>query len=432
MNLLVIFTDQQHKEALGRVNPLYQTPHLNALADDGVLFTNAYSNNPLCGPFRGCLMTGLMTCHNGLKANNLPLPEGVPTLAGQLRHQGWQTGFVGKWHLGGRGNDPIPQDIRGGFERFNGYQMYNGFDPAEPYRNQVIFYDEANTAHRYQEHRTEVTTRLALDMLDTMARDSRPFCMVVGYQAPHYPEQPAPEYEALYRDVAFPVDAEAAAVEPYTPTFNPRSPEDRAQCPDFRRYGGRMAEYKRLYAAMVSQVDHGVGRILQSLKEHGLYDDTMIVYTSDHGDMQGSHGLTNKGVPYELSAGIPMIVRYPGGRRHCRSPLLVAGIDIFATAMELAGADNTGDGRSFLAYVQGRSDAPVNDFIISESLIGQQPWRMIRTGPYKLVVSYPDHQPLMLFHLDDDPGERHNLLAEGLADPGLVVRLTAKLREAVG
>lgn len=431
MNLLVIFTDQQHKEALGRVNPLYQTPHLDALADDGVLFTNAYSNNPLCGPFRGCLMTGLMTSHNGLKANNLPLPEGVPTLAGQLKAQGWQTGFVGKWHLGGKGNDPIPRELRGGFEHFNGYQMYNGFDPAEPYRNQVVFHDDDSVPHHYQEHRTEVTTRLAISMLDAMAADSRPFCLVVGYQAPHYPEQPSPAYEALYRDTVFPVDDEAAAVEPYTPTFNPRSPEDRSQCPDFRRYGGSMAEYKRLYAAMVSQVDDGVGRILQALKARGLYEDTMIVFTSDHGDMQGSHGLTNKGVPYELSAGIPLIVRCPGGRRNCRTPLLVSGIDIFATAMALAGTDNTGDGRSFLAYVQGRSDASVNDFIISESLIGQQPWRMIRTGPYKLVVSCPDSAPLMLFNLDDDPGERRNLLAEGLADPDLVARLTAALRKAV-
>lgn len=412
MNLLIIFTDQQHKYALGRMDPLYQTPHLNALADDGVLFTNAYSNNPLCGPYRGCLMTGLLTSHNGLNLNNMRLPYGVPTLAGTLRERGWQTGFVGKWHLGGAGTDPIPPELRGGFEHFKAYQMYNGFNPEPPYCNRVAFYDENTVEHIYSEHRTEVTTRLACEMLDGMAESQQPFCMVVGYQAPHYPEQPLPEYETLYKNVCFPVSPEAQGVEPYTPTYNPPSSQDRAQCPDYQRYGGNMAEYKRLYAAMVSQVDHGVGELVKCLQKHRIYDDTLIIYTSDHGDMQGSHGMVNKDVPYEMSAGVPFIVRCPNGRKDCRSELLVSGVDIFATVMEAAGISKHSDGHSFLSYVKGSSNEAIQEWIISESLHGDRAWQMIRDRQYKLVVSYPEHKPLMLFDMLADPAENHNLLDE--------------------
>lgn len=410
MNLLIIFTDQQHKYALGKRNTLYKTPHLDTLADDGVLFRNAYSNNPLCGPFRGCLMTGLLTSHNGLNVNNMPLPADTPALARQLRDHGWQTGFVGKWHLGGRGTEPIPENIRGGFEHFKGYQMFNGFDPQQPYCNRVAFYDEDDVEHLYQEHRTEVTTKLAREMLLQMAQSPQPFCMVVGYQAPHYPEQPLPAYEAMYQATEFPLTDEEAATEPYTPTFNPRSPADRSLCPDFQRYGGNMAEYKRLYAAMVSQVDHGVGELIAALRSCGKYDDTMIVFTSDHGDMQGSHGMVNKDNPYEMSAGVPMIIRMPGGRQHCISDHLISGIDIYASAMALAAITNDRDGQNFLPYVSGQTDAPFNECIISESLHGQNPWQMIRTDRHKLVVSWPEHQPQALFDMLTDPDERINLL----------------------
>lgn len=315
----------------------------------------------------------------------MPLPPDRPTLAGQLRARGWQTGFVGKWHLGGRGAEPIPVEKRGGFERFRGYQMYNGYDPAPPYCNRVAFFDEENVEHVYREHRTEVTTRLAEHMLREKAAEARPFCLVVGYQASHDPEQPLPACEQLYRDVTFPVDEQGLDVEPYTPTFKPPSPSDRSLCPDYRRYGGSMAEYKRLYAAMVSQVDHGMGMLLETLKATGHWDDTLVIYTSDHGDMQDRHGLVNKGVPYEMSVDIPMLVRCPGGARSVCSDALVQG-----------------DGRG-----------EIHDYVVSESFQGSRSWKMIRTARYKLVVTGEELAPQLLFGMLQDPGEERNLLLDG-------------------
>ena len=428
MDILLIFSDQQHKYALGKVDPQYLTPNLDRLAEEGVLFTSAYSNNPVCGPFRGCLMTGQYTTHCKVYKNNEPLPEGVPTIASTLRRMGWQTAFTGKWHLGGKGNNPIPEALRGGFERFSGYQCYNGFEPSPPFSNEVVFYDEENRAHPYQIHRTEATTQNAQVQLRSMCRDHRPFFCMVGYQAPHYPEQPSPKFAELYRDVEFSKPPDYQDTEPYTPTFNPPSPKDRSQDPDYRSYGGNMAEYRKLYAAMVSQVDDGVGRIIDELKQQSRYENTMIIYMSDHGDMQGSHGLTNKCVPYEKSAGIPLIIRMPKGLKGQRCSALVSGVDVSASILDAAGVElpKGCDGISLLPLVTGEGPL-LRDFVITESTQGAKKWRMIRQGPYKLVTSFEGYVPELLFDMEKDPYEMENILNQ--AEHGLVQGLLHTLKQ---
>lgn len=428
MNILVIFSDQQHKYALGRVCPQFITPNLDALADDGVLFTQGYSNNPVCGPYRGCLMTGLYTSHCRVYDNCMPLPDFAPALAEVMGGAGYETSFVGKWHLGGNGQGPIERELRGGFKRFIGYQCYNGFDPRPPYNNDVCFADEDNVEHHLNEHRTDATTDIAIARLNDLSQAGKPFLMVVGYQAPHYPEQPSDEYARLYDGVVFDKTPDYQPVEPYTPTFSPFSPRPFDACPDYQRYGGDMDEYQRLYAGLVSQVDAGVGRIVAELKRLKLYEDTLIVYTSDHGDMQGSHGLKNKCYPHEKSAGVPFIVRMPGGRRHEISPELISGVDIFPTALELAGIepDFPLDGRSFAGYMRGDASS-INDYIISEYVLGKLPWRMIRTPQYKLVVTMDDYRPISLFDMPADPWELCNL-KDDPAMAGVISELTGILR----
>ena len=309
-----------------------------------------------------------------------------------------------------------------------GYQCYNGFDPNPPYNNDVFFYDEQNVRHSYKKHRTEVTTDLAVEKLRLMCRENRPFFAVVGYQAPHYPEQPSPEYAALYEGVEFDKTPDYKEIDPYTPTFSPRSPRPFENCPDYRRYGGNMAEYKRLYAALCTQVDAGVGRIIDTLKELGVYDDTLIIYTSDHGDMQGSHGLKNKGYPYEKSAGVPFVVRCPGGRKGVVSDALVSAVDIYPTLLEAAGIKRHEglDGCSLLKYLKGE-ESKVQDYIISEYALDGS-WRMIRTPKYKLVCTLDDYSPLALYDMEQDQYEMSDL--KGLPEYADVIReLTAILKE---
>jgi arylsulfatase A-like enzyme len=428
LNILVIFSDQQHKYALGKRDEKFITPNLDRLCEEGVLFRNGYSNNPVCGPYRGCLMTGQFTSRSGMTHNGDPLPENVLPLAQALRDSGYQTCFVGKWHLGSEGDNSIPEEQRGGFEHFVGYQCYNGFDPNPPHNNDVFFYDEQNVRHTYQKHRTEVTTDLTVEKLRLLCRKKRPFFAVVGYQAPHYPVQPSPEYAALYEGVEFDKTPDYEEIDPYTPTFSPRSPRPFEKCPDYQRYGGNMAEYKRLYAALCTQIDAGVGRIVDTLKELGVYDDTLIIYTSDHGDMQGSHGLKNKGYPYEKSAGVPFIARIPGGRRGVVSDLLVSAVDIYPTALEVAGLERHEelDGCSLLKYLKGEENK-TQDYIISEYAL-DSPWRMIRTPKYKLVCTLDDYSPLALYDMEQDEYEMRDL--KELPEYADVIRkLTAVLKE---
>jgi arylsulfatase A-like enzyme len=407
-NVLFIFSDQQHKYALGKTDPVYRTPSLDHLCEDGVCFSHAYSSNPVCGPYRGCLMTGLMTCRNGVDHNNDPLPEGNPLLAEEYNAAGYETGFVGKWHLGGKGAGPIPENLRGGFTHFIGYQCYNGFDPAPPYNNDVTFYDESDRPWHIPIHRTQATTEFGIQMLNRFSESGKPFFLMVGYQAPHYPEQPLKEFELLYKESDF--DSPEPQPEPYTPTFNPRSPSNREECPDYRRYGGRMAKYKQLYAAMVSQIDAGVGRLIETLKRLNLYDNTVIIYTSDHGDMQGSRGLTNKCLPYEKSAGVPLIVHMPGGISGRTLSVPVDTTDLFATLSNIIGNQYCGDGQSLLSLLKGDTGSFDGKNAVSMYTIGQSPWAMLVQNGYKLIVSYPSLKSVELYDVSADPEERCNLV----------------------
>jgi len=419
-NLLFIFTDQQHRYALGCMdNPNVETPHLDRLAQRGVLFRRCYSNDPICGPFRGTLMTGQYSSRCGVTDNGKPLPQGTTTFADAFRAGGYQTSWVGKWHLGGNGNGPIPESLRGGFQRFQGYQCYNGF-----YRD-VCFYDEHDQEHRFEYHRTDVTTDLALSELERLKGRGHPFLLMMSYQAPHYPEQPAPEYAARYAGRAVVRRPNCQDIDPFTPTFSPRSPRPVDLDPDFQRYGNNLDEYIRLYNAMCTQIDTNVGRLLAKLAQLGIEDNTLVVFTSDHGDMQGSHGLKNKCLPHEESSGIPLIVCGPGIAGERVTDHLVSGIDMLPTCLGMAGLDPVPgvDGVNIAPFLRGDSDTTQPAVFVERG-----DWCMIVKEGWKLAAERQDDglAPMLMTHLDADPYELHNR-AEDPDCAGLRTALLAEL-----
>lgn len=418
-NILFIFTDQQHRYALGCMgNSNVETPNLDRLAERGVLFRRCYSNDPVCGPFRGSLLTGQYTSRCGVHGNGCPLPEGTTTFADAFNAGGYNTAWVGKWHLGGNGNCPIPVSLRGGFQRFKGYQCYNGF-----YKD-VCFYDEQDKEHRYDYHRTDVTTDIAISELELLAGKKDPFMLMMSYQAPHYPEQPAPEYEAMYRGRKIIRRPNCQDINPFTPTVSPRSPRPVELDPDFQRYGNNLDEYIRLYNAMCTQIDANVGRLIKALERLHIADNTIIVFTSDHGDMQGSHGLKNKCLPHEESAGIPLIVYAPGLPGGRVTDALVSGIDLMPTCLDLAGIDpvESVDGRSVAGFLRGDTDKTC-DAVFSE----RGDWCMIVKDGWKLAAERQDDglAPTMMTHLDQDPYE----LSNRVEDLTVVERRSAMLEE---
>jgi arylsulfatase A-like enzyme len=402
MNVLFIFTDQQHRYALGCMgNSNVDTPHLDQLARKGVLFRRCYSNDPVCGPFRGSLLTGQYTSRCGVTRNGAPLPVGTTTFADAFNGAGYATSWVGKWHLGGSGNGPIARELQGGFQRFSGYQCYNGF-----YKD-VCFYDRDGNEHRYEGHRTDITTDLAIGQLDQLAQRDRPFMLMMSYQAPHYPVQPAPEYAERYKGREIIRRPNCREIDPFTPTISPYSPRPVENDPDFQRYGNNLDEYIRLYNAMCTQIDANVGRLIAALERLGVADRTMVVFTSDHGDMQGSHGLKNKCLPHEESAGIPLVIHVPGlpGGRVTNG--LVSGIDLMPTCLELAGIDPlpSVDGQSIAPYLRGETDK-TREAVFSEC----GDWCMIVKDGWKLAAERQDDglAPSLMTHLDEDPYELQN------------------------
>jgi arylsulfatase A-like enzyme len=398
-NLLFIFTDQMHAFCMGCAgDPLVRTPTLDRLAEEGVLFSAAYSNCPVCTPFRANLFTGLYGSQTGVLNNGQPLPEGCPTLADRLEAGGVRTSYVGKWHLGGAGNQPIPPELRGGFTDFIGYQCYNGFYEG------VCFYDEDGREHRFDKHRTEATTELALQRLERLV--DQPFALFVSYQSPHYPEMPPPEYAALYAGAEVPRRPNRQEVDPYTRTYSPPSPQPPEEDPIHQRYGNDLDEYIRLYDAMVTQIDDNVARLLAALERHGVAETTTVVFTSDHGDLQGSHGGKNKRSFFEESARIPLLVRTPGGLAGAVCAAPVSAVDFYPTCLELAGLPVPGElpGQSLVPALTGRGELPGLPAFAED----RGGWDMVRSGPWKLVTE--QGRPTHLYNLEDDPYELENLV----------------------
>lgn len=218
-NFLFFFSDQQHKYSLGCMdNPDIITPNLDKLAANGVLFTNAYSNCPICTAARINFFTGLYSNQTDTMENNLRIPEGIKTLAGTLKGSGYRTAFVGKWHIGSSGNKPVPKELLGDFDEYMGYQCYNSF------LNEVCFWDENGNKSQFQRHRTDVTTDIAIEKLESL--NLGPFLLTVAYQAPHYPVEPSESYYAMYKDKKIlPRPNEVEGIGPYTKTYSPPSPE---------------------------------------------------------------------------------------------------------------------------------------------------------------------------------------------------------------
>jgi arylsulfatase A-like enzyme len=398
-NVLAIFADQQLRFALGCMgNPDVDTPNLDRLAERGALFRSGYSATPVCSPFRVNLMTGRYGLEFRTAHNACPFPSWEHSLVEDFKAAGYGTGFIGKWHVGANGNKAVPVEHRGGFEEFIGYQCYNGF-----YQD-VCFFDEDEAEHRFEKHRTDVTGDIAIERLEKMA-DRGPFMAVVGFQAPHYPEQPSPKYDRAYRGRKVTPRPNYSGKCPYIPTHSPKSPRPFELDPDFRRYGEDIHEYLRCYYALCTQVDDNVGRILEALEKKGVLDQTLILFTADHGDLAGSHDLNGKCVSYEESAGIPLIMAGPGipGGMVIDQP--VDSTSYFPTLMDLAGVETSnGLEKRSRAFLFENPATPTQAF----SALGN--WCMVREGNWKLTIEDEENRPTMLFDLESDPYEMNNLV----------------------
>ena len=316
-NLLFVFSDQQSSDMLGCYgNDQINTPNIDGLAADGVRFNHCVSSSPVCTPHRGMLLSGQHPLYNGAMINDMQmLPGNGNHFAEVLRDAGYQTGYIGKWHLYGgireRGIPPGP--MRYGFDDeflSNNCDLNYGPDDA-------FYWDDTGAKVKLGQWEPDGQTDQALAFLDRYAGE-QPFALFVSWHAPHdwgRGGYSAPvEYEDLY-------DLDAIKLRPCG--------EDTPECR--RDYRG--------YMAMCSNLDDNVGRLMKKLEEKGVRQDTLVVYTSDHGDLLGSHGIRNwkKSRPEHVSCRVPLILRWPGTLSPRISDTVVGSLDLMPTLLGLLG-----------------------------------------------------------------------------------------------
>jgi len=434
-NILVIMSDQHHPRFMGCAGePIVRTPNLDRLAARGTRFSRAYCNFPLCGPSRMSFMTARYAGELECLTNNMQLGSDVPTFAHAFNVAGYETLLCGRMHFNGPDQrhgfqKRLVGDVLGAYENHvDGLKRVLG-DPLRkttgPSAEAIRHSGRGDTG--YQAYDNAVTDAAAQWLTDRHAE--QPFMMVVGLVLPHAPFVAPDEDYALYDNRITADDLPKPHPESLHPEM--RRLQSRAglegaepvSLDDQRR--ARVA-----YHGMCTFTDRCVGRILDALDAAGMTDNTIVVYTSDHGEQLGEHGMWWKHTFYEGSVGVPMIFAGPGIPAGWATSRNVSLIDVGPTLLDLAGAPAIpgASGKSFRCLLDGDTEN-WHDTVIAENLWPPQSdclHRMIKQGPWKL-CHYPGFEP-QLFNLDIDPGETRDLAA----DPAVSItreELMSKLAE---
>lgn len=374
LNLLFLWTDQQRPDTLGFLgNRFARTPNLDGLARQSAVLTNTRVVHPVCTPSRGALLSGRWPHQTGVTANNLPMPLDVPLLPELLKHRDDNaTGYMGKWHLG---DEVFAQH---GFQEWvsieDNYERY--FSPARDRSARSSYHhylvskgykpDPANGTFRRTtacamptEHtKPEFLARAAEAFLQR--HRNQPFVLSVNFLEPHSPYLSVlrQDYDPANCPIPETFGRDLGADQPLR--YRARQQADRSQL----NSPAALQEINAHYWGLVEQVDRGIGRILRALEATGQSDQTVVVFTSDHGDQMGSHGMLGKSVMYEGAVQVPWMVRAPGLRAH-RTPRPVSHIDFLPTVLDLLGEGSHRDlpGRSLRTVLAGENTPPEPVFI---------------------------------------------------------------------
>jgi len=404
-NLLIIHTDQQSSWTLGIYGgTLIDTPRIDTIGREGAVFSNFFTNSAVCTPSRGCFLTGRYPHAHGAYKNNIELNRDEMTLARVLQQNGYETGYAGKWHLDGT---PKPgwmkpsrsmgfEDCRYMFNRGHWKKIVEdaGGDAKEsPYK---VIGDE----------KTYTTDWLASKTIDFIKRQrENPFFFMVSIPDPHTPYTVRAPYDTMLNPDDMPIPS----------TFSQKNPPKwAAAARDNGRYAMKKPKREEIlrrdiagYCGEVKCIDDNVGRILDCLAEQGILDNTIVVFTTDHGDYMGEHGLLGKNQLYETAYRIPMLIRWPkkiAGNTAVDS--IISTVDFQPTMLNLMGIEPSGreQGGDASALIQGRkADWQDVSFIHHASLKRAG----IFTKQYEL--AYVQNNDHILFDRLNDPEQVNNL-----------------------
>lgn len=409
-NIVFFFTDQQRWDTCGCYGQkLNTTPHLDAMAEEGVLFENAFTCQPVCGPARACLQTGRYATATGCFRNDIALPQNEKTIAHYFREKGYSTGYIGKWHLASNkeaGEDftvsPVPPERRGGWEEWLASDVLEF--TSHGYGGH-LFDAEGNKREWAEDvYRADAMTRYALEFIDSHANQQKPFFLFLSYIEPHH-QNDRNRYEGPKGS---------------SELFGNFQPP-----PDLEGCKGDWKENYPDYLGAVHALDKGLGRIRQRLKELNIEENTLVVFASDHGSHFKTRNSEYKRSCHEASIHVPLAACGPGFRGGQRCNRLVSLIDLPPTFLR-AGGITPPPGMAGTPLQEELSAAsPERNCVflqISEDHIG----RAIRTRRWKYEITANTDNPqagwnfpcwdiykeTCLYNLEADPWEKNNLVME--------------------
>jgi arylsulfatase A-like enzyme len=403
-NVLVFFTDQQRWDTTGvHGNPLGLTPNFDRMALHGTHLYNAFTPQPVCAPARSCFQTGQYATTTGVWRNLLALKEDAVTLATCFGKAGYDTGYIGKWHLGGvepgifdwKEQQPVPKSRRGGYEYWLGADLPE-FTSDEYH---TVLFDNDNNPVRLHGYRVDAYTDAAIRFITKEGRN-RPFFLFLSFLEPHHQN---------HRDAFAAPDGYA---DPYVGAWMP---------PDLQALGGTAAAHLPGYYGMVRKLDEAFGRILDVLKSMDILDNTIVMFTSDHGNHFRTRNAEYKRSCHESSIRIPAAIQGPGFDGGGRVSALTSIIDFAPTLLDAAGltVPSTMQGRSLMPIIRRQTNQWPEDVLIqiSEDTVG----RALRTKRWKYGVTATHldgtkystsdrYEETFLYDLQSDPYELVNLI----------------------
>ncbi len=394
-NIVFVFADQWRAQATGYAgDPNVKTPHLDALAKKSVNFTHAVAGIPVCSPYRASLLTGQYPLTHGVFLNDVYLQPQATSIAEAFASAGYETAYIGKWHVDGHGRSTyIPPERRQGFDYWKVLECTHDY-------NHSAYYAGDSSEKRYWEGYDAIAqTRDAVNYI-RLHRNGKPFLLMLSWGPPHNPYETAPE---KFRNLYNPKDI----------VLRPNVPAELAD---------KAREWLAGYYAHCSALDSCVGDLIKTLRDTGIEDNTLFVFTSDHGDMLGSHGQQRKQKPYEESIRVPFLLSAPGLRkwtpRELEAP--IDAPDIMPTLLGLCGVPipKSVEGLDYSDYILGGSDPSdgsallmcVHPFGEWTRKNGGREYRGLRTRQHTYVQDL--NGPWLLYDNEKDPYQLNNLIDE--------------------
>ena len=408
-NVILIYPDQYRYDCMSMLgHPTVKTPNLDTLAGESAVFSTAYTSFPLCCPFRGSLMTGLYAHKNGMWCNHMPIPLNQDFVADLARKDGYHTGWIGKWHLnGGPKFVQVPEKYHLGFEEFTGYSRGHHYTKS-------LFYKKGDptprTSPRYE---PEFQTDQMIDFVDRASSSGEPFMGMMCYGLPHPPVNEIPDEYVVYKpeDIVIPDTV-----------------------PEWER--DKVRKFCSKYYSMIHVVDRETGKLIDHLKAKGLWDNTVFIFVSDHGELCGEHGLWHKRSFYDGSQHVPLIIHTPGGKARTIGQIVDPSVDLTPTILDYCGIEipSAMEGQSLRKLIETGEDPDKRDYVYcqvigidegewnsgriemkggvsNENIRRTFPERGIRTKEWLYIEK--EGAPHLLFDLKKDPGERFNLVDSG-------------------